>query len=214
LAQAPDAKDIVSRSVAVNDADWKALPQFSHIEKDVQQKAEGRTTKSYEVTMIEGSPYQKLIAINDRPLPADERQKEEEKMKKEIEKRQNESSTDRANRIAKYQKERNTDHLLMHEMINAFEFKLAGEDTINGHPVYVLDATDLGDLFVYTATAYAVGADARAQTGHPPAPAADDPECVQNLTLPLAEEFCPGANTTIPGLAGYHPNRDAPPSSA
>jgi hypothetical protein len=142
---APDAKEIVSRSVGVNESDWKALPQFAHVEKDVEWKGGHRTTKSYEVTMIEGTPYNKLIAIDDRPLPPEEQQKEEEKMKKEIEKRQNESPAERAARIAKYEKERNTDHLLMREMVNAFDFKLVGENRINGHPVWVLEATPKPD---------------------------------------------------------------------
>jgi len=80
-------------------------------------------------------------------------------------------------------------------------------------PVYVLDATDLGDLFVYTATAYAVGADARAQTGEPSAPDAADPACVQNFTFPFAVEFCPGETHTIPRPEGYEQNRDAQPYS-
>jgi hypothetical protein len=78
---------------------------------------------------------------------------------------------------------------------------------------YVLDATDLGDLFVFTATAYALGAESQAETGEPSAPQVADLTCVQNFTFPFAVEFCPGENHTIPKPDGYEQNRDAQPYS-
>ncbi len=80
-------------------------------------------------------------------------------------------------------------------------------------PAHVLDATDLGDLFVLTGTAYAVGAEARAETGEPSAPEAADPACLQHFTFPFAVELCPGEDHTIPRPEGYEQNRDAQPYS-
>lgn len=76
---------------------------------------------------------------------------------------------------------------------------------------YVLDATDLGDLFVFTATAYALGAESRAETGEPSAPEVADLACVQNFTFPFAVEFCPREDHTIPRPEGYEQNRDMQP---
>jgi hypothetical protein len=88
----------------------------------------------------------------------------------------------------------------------------------NGAPLrfrapFVLDATDLGDLFPLTATAYRVGAEARSETGEPSAPEAGDPGCVQHFTFPFAVEFCPGEVHTIPKPEGYDRNREAQPYS-
>jgi len=80
-------------------------------------------------------------------------------------------------------------------------------------PAYVLDATDLGDLFVFTATAYAIGAEARGETGEPSAPERPDRTCIQHFTFPFAVEFCPGEDHTIPRPEGYDQNRDAQPYS-
>ncbi len=140
-SQTPDAKEIVRRSVIANESDWRILPQFAHNETDVELKDGKRTTKTYEQTMIDGSPYQRLTAINGQPLPPDKQKEEDAKYRKEIEKRQNESASERASRVAKFKQERASDHLLMNEMVNAFDFTLAGEDKVNGHPVWVLDAT-------------------------------------------------------------------------
>lgn len=78
---------------------------------------------------------------------------------------------------------------------------------------YVLDATDLGDLFPLTATLYRVGAEARGETGEPSAPDVADPTCVQHFTFPFAVEFCPGEVHTIPKPEGYEENRTAQPYS-
>ncbi len=80
-------------------------------------------------------------------------------------------------------------------------------------PAYVLDATDLGDLFVLTATPYAAGAESRAETGEPSAPERGDPACVQDFTFPFAVEFRPGEIHTIARPAGYEENRAGQPYS-
>ena len=80
-------------------------------------------------------------------------------------------------------------------------------------PAFVLDATDLGDLFVLTATAYAVGAESRAETGEPSAPERADHACTQDFTFPFAVEYRPGEDHTIDKPAGYDENRLAQPYS-
>jgi FAD dependent oxidoreductase len=76
---------------------------------------------------------------------------------------------------------------------------------------YVLDATDLGDLLPLTATQYAVGAEARSETGEPSAPDRADPRCLQFYTFPFAVELRPGENHTIEKPDGYENNRTAQP---
>src|SRR5579864_804221 len=78
---------------------------------------------------------------------------------------------------------------------------------------YVLDATDLGDLFVLTATAYAVGAESHAETGERSAPEQRDPACTQDYTFPFAVEYRPGEDHTIPKPPGYEVQRAAQPYS-
>jgi hypothetical protein len=143
----PNAKEIIRKSVAVNDADFQALPKYSHVESDLEVKLDSsggeksRTQKTYKVIMIGGSPYERLVALNGHPLrPADE-QKEEQKLRQEIAKRRSESASTHRDRIGKFQKSRQSDHLLMQQMVSAFNFTLVGEDTMNGHAAYVLDAT-------------------------------------------------------------------------
>ena len=70
-ALAIDVGEIVRRSVAANEGNWKQAPNYGYVERDVTSKRGGaRTIKTSQVYMIEGSEYNKLIAVNDKPLPA------------------------------------------------------------------------------------------------------------------------------------------------
>lgn len=138
--------EIVHRSIAVNTADWQAQPDYAHRELDLKSKIDssGQTrteaSKTYEVMMIEGSPYDRLIAIRNEPLSRAQEQEEQMKLKSEMERRQGESARERQARIGKYQSERSEEHMLMQQMVAAFTFRLAGEQQIEGSDCYVLDA--------------------------------------------------------------------------
>jgi hypothetical protein len=95
--------------------------------------------------MIDGSPFNKLVAINDEPSPPAAAAEQERKLRVATGRRHQESPRARAKRIAQYQRERRQDHALMAEMIKAFNFKLDGEDTIRGHRCFVLEATPRPD---------------------------------------------------------------------
>jgi hypothetical protein len=136
-----DTRQIVRLSVAATEADWKAIPHFSDIERDADTKGGSTTSKTYQVLMIDGTPYSRLIAVNDEPLSPAEQARECERMRRVIAKRAGESASQRAKRLAEYQENRNRMFALMRGMIWAFDFKVTGEERLEGHNVYVLEAT-------------------------------------------------------------------------
>ncbi len=133
-----DAKTIIQRSVAANQADWNAAPRYSHYEQD---RTDNGGSKTYDVLMIEGSPYQKLVAINGQPLSSAQQAAEEAKLQQTINQREHETPEQRAQRIAKYDKDRKRDQMLMDQLTEAFNFKLIGQQKLNGFDVYVLGST-------------------------------------------------------------------------
>ncbi len=137
-AETPDVNDIVARSVANNQADWRAAPQFSYTMREVNGKGANHT---YRVTMIDGSPYSETIAINGEPLSAQAKAAEDEKLRREQWKRQHESADARAKRIAAYEAGRKQDHALMQEMIAGFTFHLDGIETLDGRRCYKISAS-------------------------------------------------------------------------
>jgi hypothetical protein len=80
--------------------------------------------------------------------------------------------------------------------------------------VYVLDATELGELLPLTGTDFVTGAEAGAETGEPHA-SADGPHPgeVQSFTYCFAVEYCPGQDHTIRKPRGYAGFRERQPYS-
>ncbi len=135
-AAAPDAATIIQRSVQANERDWHASPQYNFFETD---RGKGGT-RTYHVTMIDGSPYNELVATNGHPLSREQEGKEKEKLDHTMAKRRSESQEERAARIAKYEKERKRDRLLMDQMARAFNFKLERREKLGNFDMYVLSA--------------------------------------------------------------------------
>ena len=120
LAQ-QDADAIIQRSVAANEADWKAAHEYDYVERDRQK---GGGTKTSEELMILGSPYERLVAVNGKPLPPEQQAQGQKDLETTLEEREKESRQQRRERIAKYEKERESDHLLMEQLTKALDFKL------------------------------------------------------------------------------------------
>lgn len=136
-ADQSDVEWIIQRSVEANKVDWDAAPEYKHFERD---REDGRD-RTYEIIMIDGSPYQRLVAVNGEPLSPAEQAREEQKLQQVISQRQNDSPRQRAARIANYEKDRKRDHLLMDQLTEAFNFTLAGEQKFGPYDVYALRAT-------------------------------------------------------------------------
>ncbi|HKV81008.1 MAG TPA: hypothetical protein VJP02_22865 [Candidatus Sulfotelmatobacter sp.] len=132
-----DVATIIRRSSEANNRDWTAVPEFDNYERDRNKDGD----KTYAVTMLYGSHYERLIEMNGHPLPAARQKQEQEKYDKAVAERQHESPEKRSQRIAKYQAERKRDYTLIEQMTTAFDFRLAGKRVLNGYKVYVLHAT-------------------------------------------------------------------------
>ncbi len=135
--QKPDVQTIIDKSVQANKKDFEAAPAYNHKELD----RSGQGSKLYLVTMIDGTPYQRLIAVNGKPLSPSQEAKENEKQDQATSQRKAESSEQRQRRIAKYEKDRRRDHNMMEQLTEAFNFTLVGENKFRNFSVYVLKAT-------------------------------------------------------------------------
>ena len=133
-----DVDTIIQRSVEANAEDWKIAPDYDYIERDRQQ---GGGTKTYEELMILGSPYERLVAVNGKPLSPERQTQEQQKLETTVVVRQKESQQERRQRIAMNEKERTGDHLMMEQLTKALDFKLVGEQKLGAQEVYVLKAT-------------------------------------------------------------------------
>jgi hypothetical protein len=133
----PDLDEIIRKSVAANQANFNAAPDFNHKERDRTPAG----TKTSQVTMIDGTPYYRLIAVNGQPLGGPQQAVEANKEEQVRRQRESQSTGERQQRIAKYENERKRNNQMMEQLTVAFTFTLVGQRKVNGFNVWVLKAT-------------------------------------------------------------------------
>jgi hypothetical protein len=90
-----------------------------------------------EFVPVAGTPYERIIKKDGRPLTQEEQRKENRKYEKTMKQRENESREEREIRIRKYESERS----FIRDLPNAYNFKLLGEDAIDGRSAWVIQIT-------------------------------------------------------------------------
>jgi len=149
VAAQPDAREIVRRSVAASDENWKMARNYTFLQRteerhiDSDGRVKSKEVKTYDVTLLQGSPYFRLLERDDHPLPASEEKKEKTKLEKSIADRMKETPAEQRRRIEDYDKRRERQREAMHEVAEAFEFRNIGQDVVDGREVWVVEASPL-----------------------------------------------------------------------
>jgi hypothetical protein len=133
----------VQRATAALNSDWASDPSYACVEKDEVQKGEKRTSKTFEVVMIDGSEYHVPLAVDDQPLQPDRQKAELVKLKNEVQRRKSESPSARRARVSAWKKQRDENGELLLDFPSVLTFQLLGEEAKNGHSAYVLSATPI-----------------------------------------------------------------------
>jgi hypothetical protein len=146
LASAQDAREIMRRSVSKDMENWELARDYTYttrsVEKALDAKGKVKSTESEvrEVVVLYGRPFEKLVQKNDKPLTAREAAKEEERLKKLTVKWANETDEERRKRLAKREKERREEREFLQEVVDAYDFRLAGEEKVSGKDAWVIQA--------------------------------------------------------------------------
>jgi hypothetical protein len=123
----------------------KQQRNYTYVERQAEHKldakgnAEKTEIRTSEVLEIYGEQVEKLIAKDDKPLSARESKKEDDKIQKIIDKRRNESEDARRKRLEMEKKGHEEDRKFVLEIADAFNFRLAGSEVINGRDTWVLE---------------------------------------------------------------------------
>ncbi len=135
------------RRVAEKDLEnEKRLRDYTYIQREEEHKLDGHgkvkkiASRTSEVIVVYGEQVERLIAKDDKPLSADETRKEEERIQKITDKRKNESDSDRRKRVEKEEKEREDGRKFVLEIADAYNFRFASSDALEGRETWVLDA--------------------------------------------------------------------------
>ena len=140
LAFGQDAKEIIRRSVQNDLLNFDRLKNYTYLEHDQDKtfdrhgKIKKTETDTYEVMILGGQDYERLVERDDKPLSPRDAHKEQEKLDKETARRENESAADKA----KLARERQEERKFLDEVPEEFNFKLLGVDDVSGKPAWVI----------------------------------------------------------------------------
>lgn len=141
----PDAQEIIRQSLSHWRRNLDAARNYTFQQRTVEDQLEkdGDLKKTeietYQISIIYGEPYERLIARDDKPLSEKDQQKEGEKLNKFFEKQKNKSDEERQREREKKQDRFRRD--IADELPVMLNYEILGEEEFNGQPVWVLSAT-------------------------------------------------------------------------
>lgn len=139
------AAEIVQRALDRDNHNSQLARDYTYREHSVSTAYDGkgipgeRHSQTHDVLMLYGRPYRRLVEEDGKPLSADDERKEEERLQKAMDRRRKASEEDGRER-REYEKRRAEERKLLQQIPLAFDFKIAGRETIDGRPVFVIDA--------------------------------------------------------------------------
>jgi hypothetical protein len=142
-ALAKDANDIIRRATDRDFTNFENRKNYTYQERTELRQYDGKgklsktDVETSEILILESQPYERLVARNDKPLSEKDAAKEQRKMDKEVEKRRQQSASEKA----KLNKERLEEKKYLREFTEAFDFKVVGEEAVSGKPAWILSVT-------------------------------------------------------------------------
>lgn len=147
-----DPKEIMRRAIEIDHGNREKVRNYTcqnrQVIKQLDKHGDVKSTeiKTFDINFYFGEEYQRLVAVNDKPLDEKEEKKEEEKLNKFLAKYRNESESDRDKRLAKEKKEREEGRAFLRDVVNAYDFRLLGDETVEGVDTWVIEGTPRADF--------------------------------------------------------------------
>jgi hypothetical protein len=139
---AQDPAEIVRKSVEKDARSFELRKDYTYTEREEDHEYDGKgklkrtESETHEILMLAGRPYERLVAKMDKPLSPKEEKHEQEKLDRELAKRQKESAGEKA----KQEKERLEERRFVREVPNAYNLKLVGTELVSGKPAWAIEA--------------------------------------------------------------------------
>ena len=138
------AAEIVQRAMQHDVNNWEQEKNYTFVQRieqrEINPDGSVKTQKSEieEIIFLYGQPYAHLIKRNDQPLSDADARKVEKKLNDTMDKRRHETPSDRQKRLDDFEKRHQEEHSFLLEVPQAYDFKIEGEETLNGRAAYVI----------------------------------------------------------------------------
>ena len=143
----PKGRDLVEKSIEAGERNEEQLHSYvSRTRSDSKQLAadgsvKSEETKTFDDITVDGFHIRSLVAKDDKPLAGSDREKEESRVAKLVAQRKHETPQEAEKRRNDAKEKRDKDHRFSHELLDAFDYNVAGQETINGRKAWIVDAT-------------------------------------------------------------------------
>jgi hypothetical protein len=147
VAFGADSREIVRKALELDGQNSKLAENYTFLQRqetrelDRSGNVRSRKIETWDITLLEGSPYKRLVARDDRPLAPEEQQREEERQRWSLEERRKETNEQKERRMAEWHHREQRRREPFHEILDAFDFAPAVEEILNGREVYRIDGT-------------------------------------------------------------------------
>jgi hypothetical protein len=140
------ATEIVKRSLDLEHRNWRRAKDYTFQQRDVFREVDSagrvKSTRShtYDISMLYGRPYRRLIEKEGKSLSAAEQTKQDEQLRKEAEKRRRQSEDENSKERRDFERQRAEQRKFLDELPQAFDFRLLREEAVSGKPAWVVAA--------------------------------------------------------------------------
>jgi hypothetical protein len=148
---AQDAREIVRKSVELDQLNWARRRDYTWVGHETERYLDSNGTvkstksKAWETLILYGEPHRRETESDGKPLSADEQRKQLDKLDKAIAKLEHETPEQRQHRIAALDRQREKDWAFLREVPDLYDLRIEGEMTLDGRPVWIIQATPRAD---------------------------------------------------------------------
>jgi len=139
---AQDAAEIVKKSLDRDADNYERSKNYTYLARqeerqlDSSGKAKSAESLTFDISILAGRRYERIVAKNDKPLPPKEEKQEQDKLDRELAKRQKETPAEKA----KLEKERVGNRRYLQEVPLVYNLRLLGTEVVSGKPAWVISA--------------------------------------------------------------------------
>jgi len=134
-----DARQVVLPSVLATERSWAMRDHYTYMARDDDRRlnslgqVKSETVDVTRIMVVNGARFDQLVEHNGQ-LPSAKEQKQSDD---DLDKLKHETPDEQTARLRKDQENR----AFLRDVLEAFDFRLVGEEVVNGRPAYVLHAT-------------------------------------------------------------------------
>jgi hypothetical protein len=150
-ASAQDAREIVRKSVELDQANWVRAANYTWTARSLERHFDSRNRvtsqheEGWETLILGGQPYRRMLERENRPLPPEQQRKEQEKLDNIVARIEKETPAQTERRLAAYEKQRRRDREFLLEIPEAYDFRMEPDQQIDGQDVWVIDGVPKPD---------------------------------------------------------------------